>query len=453
MLEPSPEIIIERIRSALGTQRIQDAVRILLELRPVDQAEVFNLLTDEEQILLLTELDIPSTADLFEELENEEVLDAVGTLSPERLADVLDEMEPDEAADLLGDLSPARATEALANMEDAEDVIPLLGYPDESAGGLMTTSYIALRRHTTARQAIEFLRQVSLDVEVPYYLYAIDREKHLIGVVGFRQLVIADPGVTVEQIMDREVIYVTVGDDQEDVARVMSRYNLAALPVVDDQHRLLGVITHDDIIDVLEEEATEDIYHLANVTDKDLNPQSPIVDQVKGRLPWLYLNMVTALFASWVISRFENVIAEVAILAAFQSVIAGLGGNSGSQNVAMIVRAIALDKIDSREMLGVIFKQVIVGMLQGIGVGVVIGIGVAFWQNDLYLGAIVTMAMIANMIIAGIMGTIVPFIVKALGQDPALASTVLVTAATDSFGFFIFLGLASLLLPYLVNSP
>jgi magnesium transporter len=230
-------------------------------ISPADQAEVFNLRRSEQDILLPL-LDVHSTADLLEELEDDKVLDAVEGLSTERLADVLDEMEPDEAADLLGDLSPSQASEVLAQMEDADEVVPLLGYPDETAGGLMTTWFIALRRHTTAEQAIEFLRQVGPENKARYYLYVVDRERRLIGGRP-RELVVAVRAM--EAIMNREVIHVTSGTDQEEVAQVMTRYNLATLPVVDEQHRLLGVVTHDDIADVIEDETTEDILHLGAV--------------------------------------------------------------------------------------------------------------------------------------------------------------------------------------------
>jgi magnesium transporter len=450
MPEPTTELIIERIKTALETHRIEDAVGLLLELRPVDQAEVFNSLSDPEKDLLLPALDISTTADLLEELEDEDVLEAVESLPTEILADVLDEMEPDEAADLLGDLPPQTVSEALAQMEDADEVIPLLGYPDETAGGLMTTSYIALRKHTRVQQAISFLREVHLNIEVPYYLYVVDRDKKLIGVVGFRELVLADLDKTINEIMDPEIISISVGVDQEEVARVMTRYDLAAIPVIDTQQRLVGVITHDDILEVVEDEATEDIYRLASVSDTDLYPESPVIDQLKGRLPWLYLNMVLALFASWVISQYKDVIAQVAILAAFLSVVAGLGGNSASQIVAMLVRSLALGKVEVRDVLRIAARQVWVGMLQGIGVGILIGVGVAIWQGDPYIGLILILAIIGNMIVAGFIGTLIPLTLNAFGMDPAVASTVVVTAITDVFGFLIYLSLAVMALPYLI---
>ncbi len=449
MPETSTDLIVERIKAALDTQRIDDAVSILVELRPVDQAEVFNSLSDVEQDILLPALDISTTADLLEELEDEDVLEAIESLPTEILANVLDEMEPDEAADLLGDLPPETVSEALAQMEDADEVIPLLGYPDETAGGLMTTSYIALRKNTRVQQAIAFLREIHLDIEVPYYLYVVDRDKRLIGVVGFRELVLADFDLTINQIMDLEVISISVGVDQEEVARIMTRYDLAAIPVIDSQHRLVGVITHDDILDVVEDEATEDIYRLASVSDTDLYPESPVIDQLKGRLPWLYLNMILALFASWVISQYESVIARVAILAAFLSVVAGLGGNSASQIVAMLVRALALGKVETSDLLRIGARQIWVGLLQGLGVGIIIGIGVALWQDDPYIGLIILLAVVGNMIVAGFIGTLIPLTLNAFGLDPAIASTVVVTAITDVFGFLIFLSLAVIALPYL----
>jgi magnesium transporter len=447
--QDSLEHSIETIKLALVEGRIQTASALLSALHPADQAEVFDELSEEQKAILLPTLDLPTAADLLEELEDEDVLTILEGLSAERLADVLDEMEPDAAADVLGDLPSQQASEVLAQMEDAAEVLPLLGYPDETAGGLMTTWYIAVRPQNTVSQAVDFLRTVSPDTRVPYYIYVLDRNKKLIGVVGFRDLVIADSNTRIEEIYKSEIIFVTADTDQEEAARVMSRYSLSALPVVDTQQRMVGVITHDDIVDVLEDEATEDIYRLANVSDSDLEPDSPIFAQIKGRLPWMYLNTITALFASWVVTHFESLIANVAILAAFQSIVAGLGGNSGSQNIALMVRALALGKSDTRTTLRALFHQITVGLLQGLAVGLVVGIGIGVWRDNFHLGLILGLAMVGNMFIAAIVGTLVPFGLKALGQDPAIASTVLVTAVTDSFGFFLFLSLATLFLPYL----
>lgn len=449
-MEPSQiDLTIEIIRNALEHGRVEQAIKALTRLRPADLAEAFSDLDDKDQAALLHQLDIPSTADLLEELEDEQALDVANTLPTELLADVLDEMAPDEAADILGDLPPQRAAEALAEMEQADEVIPLLGHPDETAGGLMTTSYVAIRPRTTAKQAIDFLRKIEPDEEVPYYLYVVDMQKRLVGIVGMRELITADPETCIKDIMDPDVIYASTKEDQEQVARLMSRYDLSVLPVVDESGILQGVITHDDLVEILEDEATEDIYRLANVADADLTIDSPVGLSVRKRLPWLYLNTLTALFAAWVISRFEEIYTQVAVLALFQSVVAGMGGNAATQSLAMMVRAIALGAITAREAYKPLIKQIIIGLITGIAVGSAAGFGVFLWKGSPFLGLILGLALIGNMIVAVIVGTMVPIILKALHFDPALASSIFVTAATDSAGFALFLGLATIFLPYL----
>ncbi len=443
------DLTLDEVRSALESGQILDAIASLIRLHPADRADAFSDLNDEYQARLLPRMDIPTVADLLEELEDDEAADMAEILPTERLADVLDEMEPDEAADVLGDLPPERVAEALAEMEDADEVIPLLSYPDETAGGLMTTSFIALRPHTTAWQAIEFLRRFSPEEETPYYLNVINQDRQLVGIVGLRDLVVAEPTTRVESFMDPDVVYVTTDTDQEDAARLMVRYDLAALPVVDDKKVLRGVITYDDLMDVLEDEATEDIYRLANVSDPDLSINSPISLSLRRRLPWLYLNALTAFFASWVISQYELIIAQVALLAVFLSVVAGLGGNSATQSLAIIVRAIALGELELRDAWRTILKEAAVGLLQGISVGAVAGLGVFLWKGDPIMGLVLGLALVGNMLIAGIIGSMIPLGLKALKLDPALASSVLVTAVTDSFGFALFLTLAVKFLPYL----
>lgn len=439
----------QAISDALQEQHPQHAVETLLSLHPADRAEVFTDLHRGEREQILAHLDIPATADLLEELEDQLASRAAATLTNERLADVLDEMEPDEAADVLGDLPPERASKALAEMEEAEDVLPLLSHGDETAGGLMTTSYIALRPDRTTAEAIDYLREIGPEEETPYYLYVIDTSRHLVGIVSLRTLVVSKPDTIIADIMDPDTYHATTSMDQEDAARLMVRYDLAALPVVDHEGVLAGVITYDDLVDVLEDEATEDIYRLANVSDADLTIDSPVGLSIRRRLPWLYVNAFTAFFASWVIAHFEGLIAQVAVLAAFQSVVAGLGGNTATQSLAIIVRAIALGEISPGESARTVFKEGLTGLLQGLAVGLAAGIGVYLWQGNAYMGLILALALVGNMLLAGLAGAFVPLGLRALNLDPALASSVLVTAITDSVGFALFLGLASLFLPHL----
>jgi magnesium transporter len=440
---------LEAIRTALEANRIGEAITALTDLHPVDRAEAFADLNDQDQAAILPQLNINDTADLLEELDDEEAADVAETLSTPFLADILDAMEPDEAADILGDLPPRLAADVLAEMEESEDVIPLLVFDDETAGGLMTTNLLTLAPELTTAEAIEYLRQTTLGSDTPYYLYVVEQNSKLLGVIGLRDLVVADPNRKISEIMDPDVISTKTDLDQEDVARLMVRYDLAAMPVVDDAGSLRGVITYDDLMDVIEDEATEDIYRLANVPDSDLSYDSPIGLSIRRRLPWLFLSGITALFASWVVSQFESLIAQVALLAAFLSVVAGLGGNTATQTLAIIVRAIALDEIESRDTWRTLGKEAAVGLLQGLLIGSAAAIGVSLWTGDQFLGLVLGLALVGNMIIATVIGTLVPLILRWLGADPALASTVLVTAVTDSVGFALFLGLASVFINYM----
>jgi len=392
---------------------------------------------------LLPKLDLSDSADILEDLDDPETAKLAASLPIDIIARIIDEMEPDKAADLLGDLTDQQKQAVLARLHDADDVRPLLIYPDESAGGLMTSEFIALRPRMTVREAIEALRQWDPDSEEIYYLFVVDDEKKLCGVVSLQALLLASPQTLIEDIMDPDVISVRAGVDQEECARTMAHYDLAAIPVVGDDGQLVGVITHDDIVDVLEEEATEDVYRLSNLSDNELDPDSPIMEQIKGRLPWLYLNTVTALFGAWVISNYESIIAQAAVLALFQSVVAGQGGNIASQNIAMAVRTLATERVGARAQRRIIVRQFFMGLLLGLAVGVVVAIGVYLWRGNVYLSLVLGVALVANLSLGSIVGVLVPLGLEKLGVDPALASSVLVTAATDSMGFFIFLSLAA----------
>jgi magnesium transporter len=314
----------------------------------------------------------------------------------------------------------------------------------------MTSAFYALRRQTTAQMAIDFLRTQHPDAESPYYLYVVDRLNRLSGVVALRDLIVAPPETLIESIMRPNVISVQVGTDQEEVAQLMRHYNLLAVPVVDSEGKLIGVINHNDIVDVIEEEATEDLYRLANVADGDLEVWSPVRLSIRRRLPWLYVNLLTAFLAAWVISQFEATIARLAVLAVFQSIVAGTGGNAGTQTLAIMVRGLALGEIEFRDVARALLREASIGLMHGVAVGIAVAIGAWLWRGIPVLGLVIGLAMVGNMIAAGIAGTLVPLTLKAFKLDPALASSVLVTMVTDCVGFGLFLGLATLFLPYLV---
>jgi len=440
---------VKRIREALEEGRFSEAVSFLVELHPADQAEVFALLDDEEQDMLLPGLDIAATADLLEEMEDDEVLEAVEGLSTERLADVLDEMEPDEAADLIGDLSPEQRTEVLAQMEDADEVLPLLGYPDETAGGLMTTWFIALRRHTTAEQAINFLRQLSPDTKVPYYLYVVDRLQRLIGVVGLRQLVVASPETEMEAILNPDVIFVEVGADQEEAARIMVRYDLSTLPVVDDLKRLLGVITFDDIVDVLEDEATEDMLRMGGIESSQVL-STPYWDQhifqvVRSRFVWLLLLFVTGMFTGTIMHHFQEQLTLVVALTFFIPLLIGTGGNAGQQTIAMVIRALALREVRPKDAHRVWWREAKAGLLLGAMLGSVAFLGVFAWSRDLRLALTVGITVAAICTWANSVASLVPLLASGLGIDPTVISGPLMTTLIDGTGLIIYFTLAGLI--------
>jgi magnesium transporter len=395
---------------------------------------------------LLPRLDIEASADILEELEDEAAAAVAARLASQQLARILDEMEPDEAADLLGDLQPDQAVEILAVMEEPEEVRPLLLHTDESAGGLMTSSVgTTLFRDMTVEQAIQHLRSLAPDAETTYYLFVVDRDVRLVGIVSLRQLVVASPQRRIAEIMDPDVIYVAAAADQEEAARLMARYDLLALPVVDEAQHLLGVITHDDLVDVLEEEATEDIYRLGGVPE-DQPSDATIPMALRARLPWLMLNLVTAMASATVLSLFEHTIAQVAVLTAFFPIVAGVSGSAGTQTLTVTVRGLALGDLALEDGVRALARELTIGLANGVALGSLIAVIAFFWKGTPMLGMVVGAATLLNLIGAGVAGAVVPLLMQVLHIDPALGSPILVTTITDSLGYFIYLGLATLVL-------
>ena len=361
------------------------------------------------------------------------------------LPKILDEMEVDEAADVLGDLSPERAAEALLQMEESEEVLPLLQYPDDTAGGLMTPAIVTLRRDWRALDALEELRRVGPAADSVYYLFVTDAQGVLQGVVGLRDLVVAAPETTIEAMMDPNVISVPVTADQEVCARTLSRYGFLALPVVDEVNRLVGVITADDLIEVAEDEATEDMYRMVGISGEE-QVFGALHSSVLKRLPWLAVNMVTLFIAISVVDIFEPVIAGMVTLAVFLPLVSGEGGNAGSQTTTVIVRGIALGEVDQRNGWRALGKELAAAFINGAIIGLGTGLAIYLWKGDWVIAVAVCVAMILNFLVAALAGVLVPLGLRAIKVDPALASAAFVTGVTDTLGFLFFLGIASLLL-------
>jgi magnesium transporter len=438
------------IRQALNAGRFSEAVHQLSELHPADRADLFFRLDPDLQVALIEHFDILVTAEILEELSDEAARDTAEGLSTERLADVLDQMDPDDAADVLGDLSPAKAALALAEMEEADEVIPLLSHPDETAGGLMTTDYIILRRRTTAGEAIEFLRQVGPEAETPYYLYVVDREGRLIGIVGLRDLIVAAPQTPVEQFMDPDVVVIRTGADQEEAARTMAHYDLAVLPVVDEGGLLQGVITYDDVIDVLEDEATEDVLNLAAIEAGAISSRPywslRIPEVVRSRFVWLLVLFVGQTLTTSVLRRYQSEMQSAISLSFFVPLLIGTGGNAGSQTVTTVIRAIALDEVRTRDVLRVLWREVRAGALLGLLLSLVAYSWVLLSGLTSELALIVAGTVFFITIWANLVGAAIPLLASRIGVDPTVMSAPLISTLVDATGLLIYFTIAILIL-------
>jgi magnesium transporter len=450
MVDPiKMEDALAQIEQLLHDGNFDGAADYIRTLHPADGAEMLSTLEPEEQAEIVTRMEPDALAVVFEQMDGEDAAEMGQHLDVESLAHVLDEMEPDVAADLLSEMEPADATAVMEQMDEAEAIAPLLAYPEDSAGGIMNLPPPSLRRFWTVAESFQFIKSNYHDANQVFYLYVLDRNGGLIGVVNLRALILADLDQTIEEIMVRDVISIRVDTDQEEVAQLFSRYDLLALPVVDAENRLVGIITVDDVVDVMEEEATEDIYHLAQVS-ADAEVFAPIAHSVRARLPWLYVNMVTAFLASAVVAFFEDTIAAVAVLAVFMPIVAGQGGNAGNQTMTIMVRSLALGEIDVSEAWRALRHEFLIGLLNGVALGLCVGVVAWLWQGNPMLGLIIALAMLGNLVVAAIAGVIVPTTLKRLKIDPALASSIFVTTATDVMGFALFLGLATLLINWLL---
>jgi magnesium transporter len=439
--------VLARLRAALERDDLSGATAIIEALRPPDQADLFAGLDEEDQVTLLPELDPADSADILEELDEAEAAELVATLPTDALIRIVDEMEPDEAADLLGDMHPHRAQAVLAGLEDPDEVRPLLLHPDDSAGGLMTSEFLALRRLMTAAEAIQAIRTWKPDVETVYYLFVIDGHGRLCGVVNLRQLIVAEPSTPIVQIMDPEVISVRAGTDQEDCARLMSRYDLLALPVVDADNVLLGVITIDDLVDVLEEEATEDIQRLGGAQPLD----RPYLDTgvftvTRKRIGWLLLLFVTGTLTGTVLRHFEAELQSTVALAFFVPLLIGTGGNTGSQTTSTIIRALATGDIGLADALRALWHELRVGLVLGIGMAAIAYARALTWGFPQPLALTVSLAILTIVVWANGLGSLLPLLAAHLRIDPAVVSGPVMSTLVDATGLFIYFTIARLIL-------
>lgn len=367
------------------------------------------------------------------------------------LLNTFEHMQKDDIVDLLGDFPTGRRKEVLDLMktDDRQIITKLLNYPEDSAGGIMTTAYLSLNENLTISQGLQKIREIAPRTEVIETIYVTDAQHRLTGSLDLRELLSTAKTETIRSIMDPGVIYVTPEVDQEEVAKKVSRYDLNSIPVVNAKKQLLGIITVDDVIDVIIEEHDEDMLQMAGVSSEErLN--TSLGQSIRFRLPWLLVNLATAFLASFTVKMFESTINKVVALSAIMTIVSGMGGNAGTQTMSVLVRELSHNKITAAEAVKGFFKEILLGIIDGAVNGVVTGVAVYFIYGNFYLGVIVLVAMIGNMIVAGVFGFLVPLVLDKIHADPAVASSIFVTTATDVLGFFIFLGLATIFMPLLL---
>ncbi len=450
-LDEQPDQVdpVDQVLDLLRDDDAQGAADLVSDMRSPDAAEVLEHLSADDLEDVIAGLDAETISAAMEYAASSTRSDIIRLLEPEMLTDTIAAVPDDIATDMVQELDDETAAQVMGalTVERREELEQLLTYDDETAGGLMTGQVITLRPELTAGQAIEQLRSTHADASKPFYLYVTAPDRMLEGVLNVRALITAPLDSMVADLMTSDLITIQADEDQEEAARVLRRHNLLALPVVDARGHLLGTITSDDLIDVMEEEATEDIYRLALVhEDEDLRG---IWSSIRHRMPWLTVNLATALAAAWVVSFFESTLAQVAILAAFLPVIGGMGGNAGIQTLTIIVRSLAIDRISIRDTGDLVKREAVVGVILGMESGLLVGAVAWAWQGNWWLGLVVFAGLAANIVVGTVFGVLIPMALSRLRQDPALSGGVWLTMATDISGFLAFLGTAAILIDHL----
>ncbi|MBT2639240.1 magnesium transporter [Bacillus sp. ISL-45] len=446
------QINSELLMEALYSEKIDDFRSEFLDLHPYDQAEFFSELDDEDRAKVYNFLSPEEMADLFENLEadEEDFKDVLAQMNPNYAADMLSNMYADDAVDVLNELDKDQVASYLTIMDEdaAQEIKDLLHYEEYTAGSIMTTEFIAISANQTVRSAMYILKKEAPQAETIYYIFVVDEEKRLAGVVSLRDLIVADDETMIVEIMNDRVVSVSVGEDQEEVARMMRDYNFLALPVVDFQNHLLGIITVDDIIDVMEEEASDDYSKLAGIADLDTVDQNPL-SAAKKRLPWLIILLFLGMFTASLIGRFEDTLDKVAILAVFIPLIAGMAGNTGTQALAVAVRGIATGDLEKESKWSIILREAGTGLITGAVCGILVTFIVYFWKGELFLGALVGISIFITLIISTLAGTLVPLLMHRLKIDPAVASGPFITTINDIISILIYFGIATAFMSYL----
>src|SRR3954452_20815710 len=446
------DLVLDSVKRLLRIGASANLLNLLQKQHPADLAQVFGELNDKDReaaFSLLADRNGRLAMEAVSELGPEAGAALLATRSAEEIARLAQEIPSDDAAALIDYLHEDLSAAVLDLMRPKESgvVENLLEYDEQTAGRIMNPHVFSLSEEMTVGEAITEL-QTNRDVEMVFYLYVVDERNHLVGVVSLRRLLLVSPETPLKRIMTADLISARVEMDQEEVARQVAAYNLLAIPVVDEENKLVGGITVDDVIDVIKAEAPEDIYRLAGVAG-DERAFTPAGESLRKRLPWLAVNLVTAFLAAFVVGLFERTIDKVVALAVFMPIVAGMGGNAATQTLTVVVRGIALGELSWENSRKALLKEAAEGIGNGLALGLLAAAVAWMMKGDPVLGLVLAMAMVINMFVAATAGTLIPLGLKALKIDPALASSVFITTLTDVAGFASFLGLATVFLKYL----
>ncbi|MUK90563.1 magnesium transporter [Ornithinibacillus sp. L9] len=435
---------IEEIKKALVNEQIEDFRSLYLDLHPYDQAQFFMEIEPEDRLKIYTYLSPEEVSDLMEHIDFEDIEPFFTEMDPRFAAMVLSELATDDAVDILNEMEKDKVASFLTIMEKeaSDEIKELLHYEEKTAGSIMTTEFVSVYKTQTVKQTMIQLKEEGPDAETIYYMYVVDDDKRLVGVVSLRDLIISDDEIVIEDIMSEKIVHVSVADDQEDVAQTIKDYDFLAVPVVDFQKHLLGIITVDDILDVMDEEASDDYSKLAGISDVDRPDGNPFT-AAKKRLPWLIILSFLGMLTASLIGQFEDTLDEVAVLAIFIPLIAGMAGNTGTQALAVAVRGLATGDYGNEGKVSLILRETGTGLITGTVCGIVIAIVISLWQQNLFLGLLVGISIMAALVVATLAGSLVPLIMDRLKIDPAVASGPFITTINDIISILIYFGIAT----------
>ena len=443
------KILIDSIKRLLRRDATPHLRKIVNKTHAADLSVVFRSLSVYNQRKLFEMIeDMEQKGVLFSELDEDTFMALIEGMDLDNIVGVLEHMPTDDVADLIGRLPDDMSDSFLERMKkkDSEEVEGLLRYGDDTAGGIMVPDFIALREDATAKEAIESLQKEHLDVEMPFYLYAVDEYGKLVGVSSLRQLVVVPPESPLKDFMTTDVLSVQTSMDQEEVAKIVARYNILAVPVVNETNQLVGIVTVDDVIDIFREEATEDILKMAGVSGDEFVETQSVARSTRIRLPWLFASCIGGIIAFFIIGHFEGSLRKLAYLAAFIPVIMGMGGNIGTQTSTIVVRGLATGRLNIRDTWSVVFKELAIGFILGMVYGFLIGMVAQLRYSTIQVAISVGLAVFSSMSVAALVGSLVPMGFARINVDPAVATGPFVTTAIDIISVYFYFKIATTLL-------